>query len=147
MAAALAREVARVLGAGEVTQIDLALFGPRVLDPADAQVTAAAEEILGADVLIVASPTYKATYSGLPAVCARPRPPRPGRQACPRCRPPATPALAGSPAGPTASGSSATCTAPAPSWPAPRAARPSTSRPCSPTWSPATAVPPLTCLA
>jgi FMN reductase len=65
LARTLTREIARVLGSAAVTEVDLAAFGPRVLDPADATVTAATEEILGADVLVVASPTYKATYSGL----------------------------------------------------------------------------------
>jgi FMN reductase len=61
----LAREIGRVLGATPVGEVDLAPFGPRVLDPSDAGVTAAVEKILAADVLVVASPTYKATYSGL----------------------------------------------------------------------------------
>jgi FMN reductase len=65
LARALSGELARVLGAATVTGVDLAPFGPRVLDPSDAAVTAAVAEILGADVLVVASPTYKAAYSGL----------------------------------------------------------------------------------
>jgi FMN reductase len=65
LARTLAHEIARVLGAAEAVGVDLAPFGPRVLDPADEAVTAAVGEILAADVLVVASPTYKATYSGL----------------------------------------------------------------------------------
>ena len=65
LARALSGEIARVLGPATVREVDLAPFGPRVLDPADAAVTAAVAEILGADVLVVASPTYQAAYSGL----------------------------------------------------------------------------------
>jgi FMN reductase len=65
LARTLVRELARVLGSAGVAEVDLAPFGPRVLDPSDAEVTAAVGEVLGADVLVVASPTYKATYSGL----------------------------------------------------------------------------------
>ena len=65
LARTLTREIARVLGSAWVTEVDLAPFGPRVLDPSDAAVTAAVDQIIGADVLVVASPTYKATYSGL----------------------------------------------------------------------------------
>jgi FMN reductase len=65
LARTLTREIARALGSASVTEVDLAPFGPRVLDPSDAAVTAAVEEIVGADVLVVASPTYKAAYSGL----------------------------------------------------------------------------------
>jgi FMN reductase len=46
-------------------EVDLATLGPRVLDPADEVVSAAVAAVLGADVVVVASPTYKATYSGL----------------------------------------------------------------------------------
>ena len=65
LARTLARELARVLPAATTAEVDLAPLGPRVLDPADAQAAAAAEVVLAADVLVVASPTYKATYSGL----------------------------------------------------------------------------------
>jgi FMN reductase len=65
LARTLTTEIARVLGAASVTEVDLAPFGPRVLDPSDQAVTAAVDETLGADLLVVASPTYKATYSGL----------------------------------------------------------------------------------
>jgi FMN reductase len=65
LARTLTSEIARVVGGAKVTEVDLAPFGPRVLDPSDAAVTAAVDEVLGADLLVVASPTYKATYSGL----------------------------------------------------------------------------------
>ncbi|MCU1679076.1 MAG: NADPH-dependent reductase [Frankiales bacterium] len=46
-------------------EVDLAGLGPKILDWADADAEAATDRVLGADLLIVASPTYKATYSGL----------------------------------------------------------------------------------
>jgi FMN reductase len=65
LARTLTREIGRVLGSAAVTEVDLATLGPQVLDPSDAAVTAAVERVLAADVLVIASPTYKATYSGL----------------------------------------------------------------------------------
>jgi FMN reductase len=61
----LAGELAGVAPEAEVSHVDLAVLGPRVLDPADNAAAAAVKQVLGADVLVVASPTYKATYSGL----------------------------------------------------------------------------------
>jgi FMN reductase len=61
MAAAIASE----LGTDPGRIIDLAPFGPRTLAADDAEVGAAVQHVLEADVLVVASPTYKATYSGL----------------------------------------------------------------------------------
>lgn len=46
-------------------EVDLAVLGPRVLDPADDGADGAVAQVLGADILVVASPTYKATYTGL----------------------------------------------------------------------------------
>jgi FMN reductase len=65
LARTLASQIARVLGAVTITDVDLAPFGPRVLDPSDEPVAAAVRQVIGADVLVVASPTYKAAYSGL----------------------------------------------------------------------------------
>jgi FMN reductase len=65
LAATLAGALAAVLRESKVSAVDLAVLGARVLDPADADAAAAATQVLGADILIVASPTYKATYSGL----------------------------------------------------------------------------------
>jgi FMN reductase len=65
LARTLGAELARVLPGAAVSDVDLAALGPRVLDQADATAAAAVKEVLGADVLVVASPTYKATYSGL----------------------------------------------------------------------------------
>ena len=65
LARTLGGALARLLPGATVSDVDLAVLGPRVLDPADAAASAAAKEVLGGDVLIIASPTYKATYSGL----------------------------------------------------------------------------------
>jgi FMN reductase len=65
---ALARQLvtalARELG-GTTDEVDLALLGPKVLDVDDAQSREATERVLSADLIVAASPTYKATYSGL----------------------------------------------------------------------------------
>ena len=45
--------------------IDLADFGSKLLDFGNAEVAAAIASVASADVAIVASPTYKATYTGL----------------------------------------------------------------------------------
>jgi FMN reductase len=65
LARTLARELAQALPEVTVSDVDLAVLGSRVLEQADAAAAAATKEVLGADVLVVASPTYKATYSGL----------------------------------------------------------------------------------
>jgi len=65
IARTLADEIARATAGNVEPEVDLAAFGARVLDHADAEVAAAAERLAAADVLVVASPTYKATYSGL----------------------------------------------------------------------------------
>jgi FMN reductase len=65
LARALAAELAHVLPDATTGEVDLAVLGPGVLDQADAGASAAVAEVLAADVLVVASPTYKATYSGL----------------------------------------------------------------------------------
>ena len=65
-AAEVAAFVADQLGASpEVTTVELPDLGPGLLgwgDPAVAEAVSAAK---GADLLVVASPTYKATYTGL----------------------------------------------------------------------------------
>ncbi|HYB31199.1 MAG TPA: NAD(P)H-dependent oxidoreductase [Solirubrobacteraceae bacterium] len=65
----VARTLVEVIGAELGTEpgpeIDLAALGARTLDPADPGAITAVMEVLEADVLVVASPTYKATYSGL----------------------------------------------------------------------------------
>jgi FMN reductase len=45
--------------------VDLATLGPALLDWQNPTVTALAEEVGAADLVVVASPTYKATYTGL----------------------------------------------------------------------------------
>jgi FMN reductase len=66
LAAALAPVAAANGGGGATTaEVDLAVLGPKVLDWGDAEAQAATDLVLAADLLIVASPTYKATYSGL----------------------------------------------------------------------------------
>jgi FMN reductase len=65
IARTLAGEIARATGGEVAPEVDLAAFGARVLDHGDAEVAAAVEQVLATDVLVVASPTYKATYSGL----------------------------------------------------------------------------------
>ncbi len=61
----VADAVARVLSAGDHEVVDLALLGSRVLEPGDPDVADALDVVASADVLVVASPTYKASYTGL----------------------------------------------------------------------------------
>jgi FMN reductase len=49
----------------ETREVDLAALGHRVLDPSDPEASTAVETVLAASALVLASPTYKATYSGL----------------------------------------------------------------------------------
>jgi FMN reductase len=65
LARTLAAELARVLGSQPVVEVDLAKLGPSVLDPEDDRANAAIADVLAAELLVIASPTYKATYSGL----------------------------------------------------------------------------------
>jgi FMN reductase len=65
LARTLAAALATELGTEPPGEVDLAQLGPNVLDFTDAEATAATELVLAADVLVLASPTYKATYSGL----------------------------------------------------------------------------------
>lgn len=55
----------RVAEGGEVTVIELAELAPVLFDPTSVKVAAAVELARGAETLVVASPTYKATYTGL----------------------------------------------------------------------------------
>jgi FMN reductase len=65
-AAEVAAFVADRLGATpETTTIELPDLGPGLLGWGDPAVAAAVAAVTGADLLIVASPTYKATYTGL----------------------------------------------------------------------------------
>jgi FMN reductase len=60
LSAALARELKAA-----TDEVDLATLGARALDPEDDAAHEATDKVLSANILIVASPTYKATYSGL----------------------------------------------------------------------------------
>ena len=64
--AAVARALGRrVAGDGEVRVIELAELAGELFDPASAAVAEAVDAVRGAAALVVASPTYKATYTGL----------------------------------------------------------------------------------
>lgn len=63
---AAATYVARELsGAEPDLVVDLATLGPAILDWSDADVRGLVEAVGAADLVVVASPTYKATYTGL----------------------------------------------------------------------------------
>jgi FMN reductase len=55
----------RLTGVPADIVVDVADLGPGVLDWADETSTGAVESVRSADVLVVASPTYKAAYTGL----------------------------------------------------------------------------------
>lgn len=55
----------KLTGAPADVVVDIADLGPGVLDWADEASIAAVESVRAADVLVVASPTYKAAYTGL----------------------------------------------------------------------------------
>ena len=65
LARVLASEIAAALDATTGEEVDLALLGPKALDYDDPVAAAAVRRTLDADVLVISSPTYKATYSGL----------------------------------------------------------------------------------
>ena len=66
VAEAVATCIARGLGAATVlTPVELGLYGPAVFDPSSEAVENDLAAIAAVDVLVVASPTYKATYTGL----------------------------------------------------------------------------------
>lgn len=62
---AVVAELAAAAGDARREEVDLAALGPRALDGEDPATARALERVLAADVLVLASPTYKATYSGL----------------------------------------------------------------------------------
>jgi FMN reductase len=59
------RQVADAVGGRVGPVVDLAMHGGDVLDPDSATVQRDMELVSGVDTLVVASPTYKATYTGL----------------------------------------------------------------------------------
>jgi FMN reductase len=65
LARSLTRELARVIPGALAAEVDLTPLAPQVLGPSAGAVLAALEQVQAADILVVASPTYKATYSGL----------------------------------------------------------------------------------
>ena len=60
-----AHRIAKELGAESVTSIDVADLGSGLLDWGDETVARAVKAVSASDVAIIASPTFKATYSGL----------------------------------------------------------------------------------
>ena len=62
---AAARVVAELTGRSPEPAVDLAGFGAGLLDWSDAEVNQAVETIRGLDLVVFASPTYKASYTGL----------------------------------------------------------------------------------
>jgi FMN reductase len=62
---AAARHVARELAAEPDLVVDLADLGASILDWSDPTVAGLVEEVGAADLVVVASPTYKGTYTGL----------------------------------------------------------------------------------
>jgi FMN reductase len=67
VATAVAERTAVAVGLdpSERVVIDLADLGPKLFDWSSAEVRAAVTAVSGADLLVVASPTYKASYTGL----------------------------------------------------------------------------------
>ncbi|WP_432543001.1 NADPH-dependent FMN reductase [Kineococcus sp. SYSU DK002] len=63
---AAARACARLLGGAEPdVVVDVITLGPGLLGWGDAAVARAVADVAAADLLVVASPTYKATYTGV----------------------------------------------------------------------------------
>jgi FMN reductase len=65
LAAAVGTRAAELLDAAPPEVIDLADFGHTLLVPDDRGVTAAVDTVRGADLLVVATPTYKGSYTGV----------------------------------------------------------------------------------
>jgi FMN reductase len=64
-AVAIAAADAGGLAGADSTTIDLADLGPQLFDWSSAQVRAAVDSVRGSALAVVASPTYKASYTGL----------------------------------------------------------------------------------
>jgi FMN reductase len=67
VAQAVADALAKEIGESSTDRlvIDLAEHAPRLFEPADPELTRLTAEVAAADIAIFASPTYKATYTGL----------------------------------------------------------------------------------
>lgn len=63
--AAARHVVTELTGAGPDLEVDLAALGTRLLDWQDRGIPDLVREVGEADLVVVASPTYKATYTGL----------------------------------------------------------------------------------
>jgi len=63
--AAATRLVAAITGSEADLVVDLATYGGALLDPHDETVADLVTQVAAADLVVVASPTYKATYTGL----------------------------------------------------------------------------------
>ena len=64
-ATVLGHRLAALAGTAQPAVYDLAEFGPRLFDADDAGVIEALARLRSAEVAVVASPTYKASFSGL----------------------------------------------------------------------------------
>jgi FMN reductase len=67
VARAVADAAAEAVGLGDAprVEVDLAPLGPQLFDWSSADVRAAVDALAATELLVVASPTYKATYTGL----------------------------------------------------------------------------------
>jgi FMN reductase len=65
VATALGRRLSKVAGADLPRVIDLARLGPRLFDPTDEQVLADLAALRVSQLAVFASPTYKASFTGL----------------------------------------------------------------------------------
>jgi FMN reductase len=65
VATALGRRLAESTGGEPARVVDLARLGPRLFDAEDAQVLAEVDALRHADLAVIASPTYKASFTGL----------------------------------------------------------------------------------
>lgn len=65
LAATVTAALATAVGAEAVETVDLAEIGPRLLDHGDEEATQARDRVAAADLVVVATPVYKATYTGL----------------------------------------------------------------------------------
>jgi FMN reductase len=65
LAALVADRIADAVGGAEQETVDLAVLAPQLLEPGAEAVAAAREQVAGSDLLLVATPVYKATYTGL----------------------------------------------------------------------------------
>jgi FMN reductase len=65
LARTLVTEIATAVDGTASEEVDLAVLGAAVLDWGDPAAAAAVERVLAADIVVLSSPTYKGSYSGL----------------------------------------------------------------------------------